>query len=402
MHSKSFRHIAFFTILILTISLIVISFGHLLNGVLTIHAMLPRFFILFTFLAGIFTYFVYKKHQEQITSELAKLYSPKLQNINIPIIHVPLVICTTLASHLFGASVGREGVAVQIGGTVGTFFARRKHHFEITTPARVIITTGMATGFAALFGMPLTAAFFAIEITQLYKKMSAKWLIIPFVGSFTASQLSEKLGISHLHFHLENIPFSFTTLFGLVTLLIILCISIIFYLFLHHNLSPLLKKYISDGLIRITSGALILSLILFLFQLDAIKGLGSTLITQSFTNPSNIHFEYPLLKIIFTISFLAIGFKGGEVTPIFAIGAMIGALVASVFHLPVTVFAIIGLAVFFAGTTKTYIAPLFLAAEVTALPIIPLVIPFLVVIYFATPKIGIYHTKTKKLDYSVE
>lgn len=402
MQSKLFRHVAFFTLLILIISLIVITFGHLLNGVLTMHAFFPRFFILFCFIAGAFTYFLYKQNQEKITHELAKLYSPKLQNINIPIIHVPLIICTTLASHLFGASVGREGVAVQIGGTIGTFFARRKQHFSITTPARVIITTGMATGFAALFGMPLTAAFFAIEITQLYKKMAAKWLVIPFVGSFTASQLSEKLGLTHIHFTLLDIPFSFTTLFALLVLLATLCVSITFYLLLHHHLAPFLKQHVPDGLIRITVGAIILSCLLFFFQLDAIKGLGSTLITQSFILPNSIHFSYPILKILFTISFLAIGFKGGEVTPVFAIGAMIGAIIATAFHLPVPIFAIIGLAAFFAGTTKTYIAPLFLAAEITALSIIPLVIPFLVVIYFVTPKIGIYHTKTKKLDYSIE
>lgn len=390
MHTNRFRHVIFFTLMILVISLTVITFGHLLNLVITLHNMLPSTIILGSFLVGIVTYYLYRNHQEQINHEVSRLYTPKVKNIDIPIIHVPLIIFTTLLSHLFGVSVGREGVAVQIGGTIGGYFNKKRQIWDIHIPTRPLLTTAMATGFAALFGMPLTAALFSIEISKLYKQTTGKWLALPFIGSFVASQFSFQLGLSHMHFSIPTITLSLPLFLSLTFLFILILIATPLYLIIHHNLASFLKKYISNPLPRIIIGAISLSFLLFIFKLDSLQGLGSTLISQSFKEQNMITPYLPFLKIIFTLGFLALGFKGGEVTPIFSIGAMIGAVSATAFHLPSPLFAMIGLAAFFGATTKTYIAPLLLAAEVTTPLVIPFLIPILIGIYFLTPKTGIY------------
>lgn len=389
MHSNWFRHTIFFTLLIVITSSTVIIFGHALNFIVTLHQLLPPYTILFSFIVGIITYHLYKKHQTVITAELAKLYTPKHQ-AQIPMLHIPLIIITTLLSHLFGASVGREGVAVQIGGTYGGFFSRKRKQWDIHVPARVIITTGMATGFGALFGMPLTAALFTIEVSKLYKKTALKWLCLPFIGSLVASQFSLRFGLSHLHFQLPPIVWSQSLFWGLLFLLGLVLVASTLYLFIHHTLSATLKYMLPNHMIRIILGSLFISTILFGFKLDRLHGLGNVLIQQSFVQPDTIPPLLPFLKILFTLSFLALGFKGGEVTPIFSIGAMLGAIVAMTVSLPAPLFAIIGLAAFFSATTKTYIAPLFLALEITSPIVLPFLIPIIIVLYFTTPKIGIY------------
>lgn len=393
MHSTAVRHITFFTLLTVCISLTVIAFGHLLQLILQLHHLLPTYIVLLSFIAGLITYLLYYQHRQQIAKHIARLYNPNYTTVHVPLIHIPLLITTTLLSHLFGASVGREGVAVQIGGTFGGYFSRKKKQWDIRIPSRAIITSSMAIGFAALFGMPLTATFFAIEISKLYKVCHIKWFSLPLIGSFIASQLSVRLNLSHMHFHIQVPPLTPSFLFSLIALLILLTLATTLYLYIHHHLASFLSTYIPSQLVQITLGAFILSLLLFCLQLNALTGLGTNLIQYSFIDQGKITLLLPFLKICFTLSFLAIGFKGGEVTPIFAIGAMLGALSASLFQLPSPLFAIIGLAAFFGATTKTYIAPLFLAVETTSLLALPFLLPVIIILHFTTPKTGIYQKK---------
>lgn len=392
MDSTRLRHTVFFTLLITLTSSTVICFGHLLQLIVFTHAQLPSFTILFSGFAGLITYTLYQKWQTKISLEIARLYTSDKRGAAIPIIHIPLLIFTTLLSHFFGASVGREGVAVQIGGTFGSFFSHRKKHWQINVPNRVIIATGMATGFAALFGMPLTATLFTIEVTKLYTKIARKWLLLPLIGSLVAAQFSSRFGLAHMHFHVSISPLTPAFFYAFLLLIFLILIAATLYLLLHHTLSSFIKAKVPSPFFRISIGAFFLSCVLYLFQLDQLQGLGTTLITASFTEPTSISFFFPFLKIIFTLGFLALGFKGGEVTPIFSIGAMLGAISANTFHLPTPLFAIVGLAAFFGTTTKTYLTPLLLIAEVTTPLAAPFVIPLIIILHFLTPKIGIYQT----------
>lgn len=390
MQSKFLRHTVFFALLIFSISTVVITFGYSLQYVIQLHHMLPSFFILFSFIAVVISTYLYRHIHLQVAQEISRLFTPKIQHLHIPLLHIPLLFISTLLSHLFGASVGREGVAVQLGGSIGNYFMRQKKRYGITVPSRVIITTSMATGFAALFGMPLTAAFFAIEVSQLYKKTQSYFLLFPFLGSLSAAIISSRSGLSHMHFHVSLPTLSFSFFLGLLLLAILLIITTFLYLFIHHHLTAFLKQKIPAQYPRIIFGALLLSSFIFIFKLDSIKGLGSVLISDSFQNPQRIHFLTPWLKVTLTLSFLALGFKGGEVTPIFAIGATLGAITALSLNLPAPFFAAIGLACFFSSTTKTYLAALMLIAEITSPLIAPFLIPYLFIMYFFTPKKGVY------------
>lgn len=396
MHSTWLRHTIFLTLLIVFTSAAVICFGHLLQLVIFIHSLLPSCIILFSFLAGFASFYLYQRRRtKNIASEIKRLYTADKKGAAIPFLHIPLLVFTTLLSHLFGASVGREGVAVQIGGTFGSFFSRRKKQWNIDIPSRVIITTGMATGFAALFGMPLTAALFAVEISRLYSKMAPKWLFLPLIGSLVATQFSTRFGLVHLHFQIDIPHLTPAFFYAFIFLSFLLIIATTCYLFLHHKLSTFLKKSIPSPFLRIFIGSIVLSLLLFIFHLDHLHGLGSSLITQSVAQPNTIDWFLPFLKILFTLGFLALGFKGGEVTPIFAIGAMLGAIAATTFNLPASFFVILGLAAFFSTTTKTYFAPLLLVAEVTSPFAVPFMIPLVLILTLFTPKTGIYQTLTE-------
>ena len=285
---------------------------------------------------------------------------------DIPLRLIPLVMVSTWLTHLFGGSAGREGVAVQIGGTLAHSVGKR---LPIPNAGRQLLIAGMAAGFAGLFRTPIAATFFALEVLTAGALEYAA-LFPALVASFTASACSGLLGLEKFTVALtDQIPFSaplvgklllFGLLFGLVGGL---------FAWTLHKLKALFAQYLPNPLLRILVIGIAVSIFSLLCWGGRYSGLGTNLIAMSFD--SGIFSWDFALKFAFTVVTLAAGFQGGEVTPLFSIGASLGVLLGTLFGLPTAFVAALGYAAVFGSASNTLLAPMLIGGEVFGFAYLP-------------------------------
>lgn len=310
-------------------------------------------------------------------------------DISIPKRLIPLVIFATWLTHLCGGSAGREGVAVQIGGTIG-------HQLGKHNPAprfrKNLLMTGMAAGFAGLFQTPIAATFFALEIFAP-GKFEYSALLPALLAAFIASTTSHLLGLEKFTFLVQDtLPFNALVAFKLLVLA--LCFGFVgraFAALLEHA-KPYFAELIANPYHRIAVLGGILAIALLVLHRGRYAGLGTALISASFQG-GNIQAYDWLLKLLFTVLTLAAGFQGGEVTPLFAIGATLGAALALLLGLPVAIGAALGFVSVFASGTNSLLCPIFIAAEVFGYQTLPLFVPLIAVAYAFTNGRSIYPQK---------
>ena len=312
----------------------------------------------------------------------------------IPLALVPLVMIGTWITHLFGGSAGREGVAVQIGATLSHEAGRRLH---IKEKAPVMLITGMAAGFGGLFHTPLAAVFFAMEvIVASYVEYDA--LLPAMIASYTASTTSHLLGLEKFAVDVQEI-----WKIGDVKNAGILIILGLAFGFTGRCFSVFLQKAkklagdkISNPRVRIGCFAVPLAVILLALHSARYSGLGTNLITASFDGDTIYGYDW-ILKLFLTITTLAIGFQGGEVTPLFSIGASLGVVLGSALGVPPVVCASLGYAAVFGSATNTVIAPILIGLEVFgSRNAIPLVVVCLLA-YLVNGNHSIYGAQAKAL-----
>ncbi len=280
---------------------------------------------------------------------------------------VPLTILTTWMTHLFGGSAGREGVAVQIGASISHAFSKK---INIPNGRRIFIVTGMAAGFAGLFQTPIAAVLFALEVL-VAGTLEYEALFSAVIASFTASCTSHFLGLEKFSFALSetvDVNFSFILKIGLIGIIF----GITGGAFAH--ILGFMKKYFSNKFknpyIKIMVIGTFLSIILFLLHKGRYSGLGTNLISLSF-NDGKIYYYDWILKFLLTIITLSAGYQGGEVTPLFSIGASLGIILGSILGLPIKFVAALGYATVFGSATNTFLAPMFIGAEVFGYEYLP-------------------------------
>jgi H+/Cl- antiporter ClcA len=281
-------------------------------------------------------------------------------NEHIPKMLVPLIIVTTWITHLFGGSAGREGVAVQLGATIAHTIAKK---LKFLNNSRVLLVIGMAAGFAGLFQTPIAATFFALEVLVsgvfLYEA-----LLPALVASFAASTTSHLLGLEKFSVYIPN-TLSFSPEIFLKLILVGIIFGIvggIFAILLSYSKKKL-ASLIENPIKRIFMIGCLLTLLLLLLHMGRYCGLGTNLIHLSFTNGEIFEYDW-VLKLLLTILTLAAGFQGGEVTPLFSIGASLGIILGSLLGLPIMLIAALGYAAVFGSATNTLLAPILIGAEV--------------------------------------
>lgn len=278
----------------------------------------------------------------------------------IPLRLVPFMIGSTWITHLFGGSSGREGVAVQIGATVSHFVGRRFHNKDTSV---IFLVAGMAAGFAGLFGTPITAVFFSIEVlvagTLKYRAMG------PAIASaFTAASISSLFGISKSSF-LLNYDFEL----NLFLFLRLVVLGILFgfiggaFAWCLEGAKDYFKKIIESPYKRIFYGGIILAILIYVCYQGRYSGHGEALIEAVMHSEMIYSWDW-LLKFALTILTLSIGFQGGEVTPLFSIGTLLGCVMAPYFGIPTELCAALGYAAVFGGGTNTFLAPIAIGMEI--------------------------------------
>lgn len=282
------------------------------------------------------------------------------ENEKIPKCLIPLVVVTTWLTHLFGGSAGREGVAVQLGATVGHSLGRR---LRIPNNSRVLLITGMAAGFGGLFQTPIAATFFAMEVL-VAGALQFEALLPALVAACFASYTSHLLGLEKFSVVLD-VNLDVSILFILKLIVIGIIFGIVGGLFAHllGNAKDYMKKVSPNSYKRIFVMGLCLAIIFLLLYKGRYSGLGTNLISASFTGETILYYDW-ILKLVLTILTLSAGYQGGEVTPLFAIGASLGIVLGDLFGLPVMFIAALGYTGVFASATKTLFAPILIGAEV--------------------------------------
>jgi H+/Cl- antiporter ClcA len=281
----------------------------------------------------------------------------------------PLVLLGTLVTHLFGGSAGREGTAVQMGGGIAAAFARA---LELDAASvRLVLMAGVAAGFGSVFGTPIAGAVFALEVLVI-GRMQYDALIPCFIASLVADWTCCAWGIGHAHYHVAVAAASRFDLwlFGKVLLAAIAFgLAGGLFSFCSHRLADLFKRFIPKPGLRPVAGGLLVIGLFFLSGTTDYLGLGvlgdrpdAITLPAMFTS-AEIPAGAWIWKLAFTVITLSAGFKGGEVTPLFFIGAALGNALAIALGAPVDLFAALGFVAIFSGATNTPLASTLLGME---------------------------------------
>lgn len=277
----------------------------------------------------------------------------------VPIAMAPLIFVSTVITHLFGGSAGREGAALQLGGSIGSQIGNmlkldEKDMHEITL-------CGMSGVFAALFGTPLTATFFAMEVISVGIIYYSSFIPC-IVSSIVAYKISLLFGLEPVYFNLKIIPAISASSVIKVTVLGALCaiVSIVFCESLHKT-SRFVKKYIKNEYLRIALGGLVIVILTMMLRNTDYNGAGMNIISKAINGEAK--YEAFFLKIIFTAITISVGYKGGEIVPTFFIGSTFGCVAAKFLGIDPGFGAAIGLIALFCGVVNTLISSIILSIE---------------------------------------
>ncbi len=315
----------------------------------------------------------------------------------IPFKLAPFVYIGTLLTHLAGGSAGREGTAVQMGGAIADQFTGI---FKLNDIQRkTILIVGISAGFSAVFGTPIAGAIFALEI-MLFKNIRVADILPSFVAAYIAHYTCLAWGIHHTiytlptiaHFNMHSLVPTFLAglIFGTTALFFSAANSFWSKLFVKIKYEPL-RPFI---------GGIILVIVILLMgttkSIDPSKflGLGIPAITDSFLTPAG-RYDF-LIKLLLTTFTLSAGFKGGEVTPLFFIGATLGNILIIFIPLPMALLAAMGFVAVFAGATHCAVASIALGFEMFGMSAGIYIGLASVVAYFSSGSKGIYSAQLKE------
>lgn len=354
--------LSLFAILIgLLVGLLDFVFG---KGLLILSAYRDTHFLyLIPFLAvsGLFIVYLYDRFGGKAKAGMSLLFEVGHgKEETIPLVLIPLVLLSTWITHLFGGSAGREGVAVQIGASLAHYFSKFS---QFKSASRLYLVVGMSAGFAGLFQTPIAAVLFSLELLLL-DHVFFRALIPATLAAFTASMTTHFLGLEKFSVLLKEPPVLSLDLFLKMIILGLLfgMVGNIFAVSLAH-LKIYFSRILGNPYQRIMVIGFLLSLLLIFLHFGRYSGLGTNLIAAAFGEKQVLAYDW-FFKLVLTVVTIAAGFQGGEVTPLFAIGASLGAALAPFFGLPIEMVAALGYVCVFASATNTFFAPLFIGFEV--------------------------------------
>ena len=306
----------------------------------------------------------------------------------------PLILIATALTHLFGGSAGREGAALHLGGSIGNSLGRLFRFDE--KDKHIMIMCGMSAAFSALFGTPMAAAIFPLEVVSV-GIMHYSALVPCVISALVAHGLALHFQIAPPSFAILDIPEFGISSAVTVTVLAVLCalVSILFCISLHYS-EAIYRKFIKNPYLRAAAGGCIIILLTLLVGNQDYNGTGVNIISKCFDG--TVAPEAFLLKIIFTALTLGAGFKGGEIVPTFFIGASFGCLFGTLTGFSPTLCAAIGMAAIFCGVTNSPITSLLISFEMFGFAAMPFLLLAIAFSYMLSGYYGLY--RSQKIMYS--
>lgn len=280
---------------------------------------------------------------------------------------IPMIFLSTWATHLFGGSAGREGVAVQMGAALGRGAGRL---LPMQNAKKLLLKAGMEAGFGGLFRTPFAAALFAVEVTAV-GRLDLEALLPVLAASLAARWTSGALGLEKFTVELTGLP----VLDGPMALRLAclgLCFGLVGALFAIGlgRAKAFLGQRMHNPVARAALVGAVVAAASLACHWGRYSGLGTNLITAAFAGGTVYWYDW-LAKLLFTVVTLAGGFQGGEVTPLFSIGASLGVWLAPLAGVPVPVAAAAGYCAVFGAASRTLPAPALIAGEVFGREFLP-------------------------------
>lgn len=312
----------------------------------------------------------------------------------LPLRMAPLIFVSTLITHLFGGSAGREGAALQMGGSIGNALGKLFRFDD--KDKHVMIMCGMSAAFSALFGTPMAAAILPMEMVSV-GVMYYIALVPCVISSLVAHGIAYSFSVSNEMFIIRSIP-----KFGIITsieisVLAILCalVSILFCVLLHKS-EDLYKRFFTNPYIRVIAGGCIIIVLTLLVGNQDYNGTGINIIEHCING--TVRPEAFLLKMIFTALTLGAGYKGGEIVPSFFTGAAFGCLFGNLLGFSPTLCTAVGMTAVFCGVTNCPITSLLISFELFGYDGMPYFLLATALSYMLSGYFGLY--RSQKIVYS--
>ncbi len=310
----------------------------------------------------------------------------------IPLKMAPMVLVSTLITHLFGGSAGREGTAVQMSGAIADQFTGL---FKLDNSDRkMLIILGISAGFASVFGTPLAGALFALEVLY-FSQINYRSIVLSFLTAYIAYFTVEFWHVKHTHYSIPIVPqLTIINFLWIIVAGVLFGLAAMLFSRTTHFWGRMFSKYIKKAPLRPFIGGLILVVAIYSIGTTKYIGLGVPTIVESFST-TNQWYDF-LIKILFTGFTLGAGFKGGEVTPLFYVGATFGSVLSIYIPLPIALLAGMGFVAVFSGATHTPIACTVMGMELFGLQGGLYIAIACIVAYYSSGSIGIYKSQIVK------
>lgn len=345
--------------------------------------------------AGLLIVWLYHVSHEEKNRGTNMVLESISSNEEITVRTGPLIFVTTILSHLVSASAGKEGAALQLGGSLGNLIGKVIRLDE--KDKKIAVMCGMSACFAAVFGTPLAAGVFSMEVVSIGVIYYAA-LVPCLFSSFIGAGISGRFGLVPEHYEIgEILPFGIQGA-GVAVLIgaacaaagVLLCICL-------HQSGHLYSRFIPNLYLRVLAGSAIFIALTLVFQDRSYNGGGLHLIERCFDGEGVPYYAF-LLKILFTAVALGAGFRGGEIVPTLCTGATLGFTIASLFGLPVGLCSAVGMVSLFVSVTNCPVSTVLMAFELFGFEAMPYFSIAIAVSFTLSGYYGLY--SSQKFIYS--
>lgn len=316
-------------------------------------------------------------------------------NENVPLRMAPLIFISTLITHLFGGSAGREGAALQLGGSIGHALGKLFRFDD--KDQHIMIMCGMSAAFSALFSTPLAAAIFSMEVVSI-GIMHYSALVPCVIAALIAHGITLQCGIAPERFDLGALPDFGVKTAVIIGILSVLCaiVSILFCILLHTT-ERLYRRFLKNPYLRAAAGGGIVILLTLAVGNQVYSGTGMDIIEHCIAAGTVLPLAF-LLKMIFTAATLGAGFKGGEIVPSLCVGAAFGCLFGNLCGFSPVLCTAVGMGAVFCGVTNSPITSLLICFELFGFEGMPYYLIAIALSYMMSGYYGLY--SSQKIIYS--